>query len=61
VPKDISGKVVIIQGKAFINEVPVDELRHYAEDAGKSEEEIAQITSPKKTYSCEAEGVLLKQ
>jgi len=61
VPKDIAGKEVIIQGKAFVNEVPVEELRHYAEDAGKSEEEIAQITSPKKTYSFEAEGVLLKQ
>lgn len=61
VPKDIAGKEVIIQGKAFVNEVPVDELRHYAEDAGKSEDEIKQITSPKKTYSFEAEGVLLKQ
>ncbi|MDU8886071.1 DUF4920 domain-containing protein [Yeosuana sp. MJ-SS3] len=61
VPKDIAGKEVVIQGKAFVNIVPVKELRHYAEDAGKSKEEIAQITKPKKTYSFEAEGVLLKQ
>lgn len=60
-PMDIAGKEVIINGKAFVNEVPVDELRHYAEDAGKSAEEIAQITEPKKTYSFEADGVLLKQ
>ena len=60
-PKDIAGKEVIINGKAFVNEVPVDELRHYAEDAGKTEEEIASITEPKKTFSFEADGVLIKQ
>lgn len=61
VSKDIAGKEVIVNGKAFVNEVPVDVLRHYAEDAGKSKEEIAQITEPKKTYSFEADGVLVKQ
>lgn len=60
-PKDIAGKEVIVNGKAFVNEVPVDELRHYAEDAGKTKEEIAQISEPKRTYSFEADGVLLKQ
>lgn len=60
-PKDISGKEVILNGKAFVNEVPVDEQRHYAEDAGKSKEEIATITEPKKTFSFEADGVLIKQ
>ena len=61
VPKDISGKEVIVNGKAYVNEVPVDELRHYAEDAGKSKEEIAQIIEPEKTYSFEADGVLIKK
>lgn len=61
VPKDIDGKEVIINGKAFVNEVSVDEQRHYAEDAGKTPEEIAAITEVKKTYSFEADGVLLKQ
>jgi len=61
VPKDIDGKEVIINGKAFVSEVSVEEQRHYAEDAGKSEEEIAAITEVKKTYSFEADGVLLKQ
>lgn len=59
-PKDIAGKEVVINGKAYVNEVPVDEQRHYAEDAGKSEEEITVITEPKKTFSFEADGVLLK-
>ncbi|UKM63530.1 DUF4920 domain-containing protein [Flavobacteriaceae bacterium GSB9] len=61
VPKNIMGKEVIVNGKAFVNEVPVEELRHYAEDAGKSKEDIAQITTPKRTYSFEADGVLVIQ
>ena len=61
VPKDISGKEVIVNGKAFVDEVSVDELRHYAEDAGKTKEEIAQIIETKKTFSFEADGVLVKQ
>lgn len=59
-PKDIAGKDVIINGKAYVNVVPVDEQRHYAEDGGASKEEIALITAPKKTFSFEADGVLLK-
>ncbi|MGV8814445.1 MAG: DUF4920 domain-containing protein [Gelidibacter sp.] len=59
-PKDIAGKEVVLNGLAFVNEVPVDELRHYAEDAGKSADEIAAITAPKRTFSFEAKGVLLK-
>ncbi len=59
-PKDIAGKEVVLNGKAFVNEVPVDEQRHYAEDAGQSAEDIAAITEPKKTFSFEADGVLLK-
>lgn len=60
-PKDIAGKEVIVSGKAFVTRVPVDELKHYAEDAGKSAEEIAAITEPKKTLSFEATGVLIPQ
>ncbi|TXE18536.1 DUF4920 domain-containing protein [Psychroserpens burtonensis] len=58
-PKDISGKEVVINGKAYINEVPVDEQRHYAEDGGATPQEIAKITEAKKTYSFLADGVLL--
>ncbi|NJX16338.1 DUF4920 domain-containing protein [Tamlana crocina] len=59
VPKDITGKQVIVNGKAFVDEVPAEALRHYAQDAGKTEEEIAKITTPKRTPSFEADGVLL--
>ena len=59
-PLNAEGEVVV-NGKAFVKEVSVEELRHYAEDDGKSAEEIAAITEPKCTYSFEADGVLLKQ
>tara|TARA_R110002051_G_scaffold287288_1_gene349974 strand:- start:1863 stop:2366 length:504 start_codon:yes stop_codon:yes gene_type:complete len=59
-PKDISGKEVIVNGLAFIEEMSVDEQKHYAEDGGESEEAIAAITTPKKTYRFEADGVLVK-
>ena len=34
VPKDIEGKDVIVEGKAFIDILSIDELKHYAFDAG---------------------------
>lgn len=52
---------VIVNGKAYVTETSVDELRHYAEDAGKSKEEIEAITEPKRTLAFEADGVLLKE
>ena len=44
-----------------MSETSVEELKHYAEDAGKSSEEIAMIDKAEKTFSFEANGVLLKQ
>ena len=61
VPKDIEEKEVVIHGKAFVAEVSVEEQRHYAEDNGKSEAEIAEITLPKRTLSFLADGVLIKK
>ena len=61
VPKDIAGQEAIIEGVAFIEEVSVETLKHYAEDDGKSPEEIAKITEPKKTLSIVSSGVLLPE
>ena len=58
-PKNIVNKEVIVNGKAFVSEISVDEQRHYAEDSGKSDDEIAKIIEVKKTLSLEADGVLL--
>jgi hypothetical protein len=60
-PKDIVGKTVIIEGEAKVKSTPVDELKHYAEDAGKSKEEIAKITMPEKALTFVASGVLIKK
>ncbi|WP_299113027.1 DUF4920 domain-containing protein [uncultured Winogradskyella sp.] len=59
-PLNAEGNVVV-NGKAFVTETSVEELRHYAEDAGKSKEEIAAITESKFEYRFEADGVLLEQ
>ncbi len=58
-PKDLAGKRVVVDGYAFVDVTPVDILRHYAEDAGKSKEEIAKITEPKREVAYEAAGVLI--
>ena len=60
VPKDIEGKKVIVDGKASIEILSVKQLQHYAYDAGKTDEEIKKIVDPKKVYSFEAKGVLIK-
>ena len=60
VPKDITGREVVVNGNAFVNEMSVEEQKHYAKDGGKSDAEIAKITEPKKTYGFLADGVLLK-
>ena len=60
-PLDSNGKEVIVEGLAFVKEVSVEDLKHYAEDAGKSKEEIAKITEPKMELAFEANGVLMKK
>lgn len=60
VPKDISGKKVILQGNAFREFSTVEELRHYAEDEGKSKDEIATITEGKYELKLVASGVIVE-
>jgi hypothetical protein len=59
VPKDIAGREVLIEGVAYKEETSIDELRHYAEDAKKSAEEIAAITEPVIEKKFMATGVVL--
>lgn len=61
VPMDAEGAEAIVEGMAYKEEVSVEELQHYAFDAGKSEEEIALITEPEVKYTFVANGVLLKK
>lgn len=60
-PLDANGREVIVNGKAFVTETSVADLKHYAEDAGKTKEEIAKITEPKLEFAFEADGVLMKK
>lgn len=57
VPKDAAGKTAVFEGEAKYETVDVETLRHYAEDAGKSEEEIAAITEPETKLTFVATGV----
>ena len=59
-PLDCEGQEIVLEGKAYIEETPIEELRHYAEDEGKSEEEINAITEPEKQYKFMASGAYLK-
>jgi hypothetical protein len=58
-PQDIVGKDVVVEGKAKVNETPVERLKHYAKDAGKTDAEIAMIKEPKKDVAIMADGVLV--
>jgi hypothetical protein len=55
------GTLAVFHGYAFQDTVSVELLRHFAEDAGKTQEEIEKINEPKITFGFEADGVKLKQ
>jgi len=60
-PLNAAGSEAIVNGKAFISIESVDELKHYAKDAGKSQAAIDSITEPKVSYSFLSNGVLIKE
>jgi hypothetical protein len=61
VPLNADNSTAIVNGKAFVDIVSVEELKHYAKDGGKSAAEIAKITKPEVTYSFMADGVYIKK
>jgi hypothetical protein len=58
-PKNIVGQTVVLEGEAKVKEVSVKQQKHYAEDAGKSKEEIEKIKDVKKEVQFIAKGVLV--
>ena len=60
VPKNSAGKPAVIEGWAYKEMVSVDELKHFAEDAGQTKEEIAKITKPEERVTFMADGVLIE-
>lgn len=60
VPKEgMEGNRAIIEGKVKRTKTDVATLKHYAEDAGKSVEEIEAITADKDELAFEATGVVI--
>ena len=58
-PLECEGQEVVMRGKAYSEVTSVDELRHYAEDEGKSEDEINKITEPLTELKFMSDGVVL--
>lgn len=58
-PDDLAGQKIIMDGKAYVEEMSVEDQRHYAEDGGATPEEALAITEVKRTLSFEAKGVLI--
>lgn len=62
VPKSgVNGKTAVIEGIAKKEVIDVATLKHYAEDAGKSKEEIAKIDKPEEKITFVANGVIIKE
>lgn len=61
VPKNADNEEAIVNGKAYVSIESIDELKHYAKDAGQSQTSIDSIVAPKTTYSFMADGVLINK
>lgn len=59
VPLSMNGKTIVAVGVATLKETSVEMLRHYAEDGGKSKEEIEAIKEPKREITMHAKGILV--
>ena len=57
VPTDLKGKTVVMDAEARVLKTSVEELRHYAEDARKSQQEIDAIKAPKEEIRLTASGI----
>lgn len=56
-PQNIVGKKILLHADVSKREISVKELRHYAEDAKKSKEEIEAIVKPKEEFRVLAKGI----
>lgn len=59
VPLALNGKEVVIAGVAESKETSVEELKDYAKDAGKSQQEIDAIKAPKTELTITAKGLVV--
>lgn len=59
-PTDAGMLDVIVEGTVDVDTMSVEELRHYAEDEGRAQEEIDAITEPQPTVVLTATGALVE-
>ncbi|MFT4544618.1 MAG: hypothetical protein ACI9UR_002851 [Bacteroidia bacterium] len=59
VPLDAAGSTMTMRGVAMYDTINVDFLKHLAEDANATQEEIDAITEPELAITFEATGVLI--
>lgn len=59
IPTNSQGFPITIEGVATLMETDVETLRHFAEDQGKSKEEVEAIKVPKREITFEATGVII--
>lgn len=60
IPTNSQGFPIVLEGVATLSETDVETLRHYAEDQGKTKEEVNAITGPKREITFEAIGAKIK-
>lgn len=60
-PVMLEGKYILLNGEAKLKTTSVAELKHYAEDAKKTKEEIDAITKPKKEINLIASGIIVSE
>lgn len=60
VPLEAVGHTAVIEGTVTVEEISEDEARHYANDAGKSTDQIAKIVGPQKQVRIASPGVLIE-
>jgi hypothetical protein len=59
IPTNSQGFPITLEGVATLTETGVNTLKHFAEDQGKSKEEVEAIKAPKKEITFEAAGVII--
>lgn len=59
-PLDAAGRLAIAEGVAKVEVTSIEDLKEFAKDAGKTQQEIDAITEPEKELVFEASGVILK-
>jgi len=60
IPIESEGKTATVEGFAKKELISVELLKHWAEDAGKTQEEIDAITQEEYIYTFDAKGVVLE-